>query len=93
MENKNTLRGTITEIGDLTQIRRTSKPDIFKKVITIETSDGQVLYPEIRNAGIKIIDREGIAEGSNVEIQYTFQGSEKEGKKYNNILINSIKRI
>ena len=93
MDNKNILTGKVTEIGQLEQIRRTSKPDIFKQILTIETSDGQKLFPEIRNNGIKILDREGIIEGVYVEIQYLFQGSEKSGKKYNNILINSIKRI
>lgn len=94
MVNKRfSLTAKVTEIGDLIQIRRTTKPDMFKKVITLETEDNQILYPEIRNTGLKILEREGITIGDTVDIEYTFQGAEKDGKKYNNILIQSIKRI
>lgn len=87
------LTAKITEIGDLIQIRRTTKPDMYKRVLTLETEDSQILYPEIRNTGLKILEREGIVIGDTVDIEYTFQGAEKNEKKYNNILIQSIKRI
>ncbi len=93
MEQKQVLTAQITEIGPLEQIRRTTKPDMYKKVLTLQTVDGQILFPEIRNNALKVLDREGIMEGSIVEIQYTFQGSEKQGKKYNNILIHNIKKV
>jgi hypothetical protein len=87
------LTAKITEIGELIQIRRTVKPDMYKRVLTLETEDSQILYPEIRNTGLKILEREGIVIGDTVDIEYTFQGAEKNEKKYNNILIQSIKRI
>ncbi len=87
------LTAKITEIGELIQIRRTTKPDMYKRVLTLETEDSQILYPEIRNTGLKILEREGIVIGDTVDIEYTFQGAEKNEKKYNNILIQSIKRI
>lgn len=93
MENKQVLTAEIKEIDDLVQIRRTSKPDMYKRILTLSTSDGQILYPEIRNNALKVLEREGIEVGSIVEIQYTFQGSEKQGKKYNNILIHNIKKV
>lgn len=93
MENQFRLQGVVTFIGDLVQIRRTGKPDIFKKVLSIETLDKQVLYPEIRNQGLKVLEREGVEEGHEVDITFEFQGSEKGDKRYNNILITSIKRI
>lgn len=92
MEHKQVLTAEIKEIDDLVQIRRTSKPDMYKRTLTLATSDGQILYPEIRNNALKVLEREGIEVGSIVEIQYTFQGSEKQGKKYNNILIHNIKK-
>lgn len=93
MEQKQTLTAQIKDIGELVQIRRTTKPDMYKRILTLETVDGQVLFPEIRNNALKVLDREGIEIGSIVEIHYTFQGSEKQGKQYNNILIHNIKKV
>lgn len=87
------LVAIVQEISDVIQIRRTLKPDLFKRVLTLMTEDEQILYPEVRNSGLKIMEREGIEISSKVEIEYTFQGTEKDNKKYNNILIQSIKRI
>ena len=87
------LQGTVTEIGDMVQIRRTTKPDIYKKILAVETMDNQKVYMEIRNTGIKELEREGIEEGSLVEIEYLFEGSEKDGKKYNNVVIKNIRLL
>ena len=87
------LQGTVTEIGDMMQIRRTTKPDIYKKILAVETMDNQKVYMEIRNTGIKELEREGIEEGSLVEIEYLFEGSEKDGKKYNNVVIKNIRLL
>ena len=93
MSNNFILQGTVTEIGDIVQIRRTTKPDIYKKTLTVETMDNQKVFMEIRNTGIKELDREGIDEGSLVEIEYLFEGSEKDGKKYNNVVIKNIRLL
>ena len=91
MENKFLLKGIVTEIGDMVQIRRTTKPDIYKKMITIITEDEQKVFMEVRNTGIKELEREGIKEFSRVDVEFIFEGSEKEDKKYNNVIIKSIK--
>ena len=91
MENKFLLKGIVTEIGDMVQIRRTTKPDIYKKMITITTEDEQKVFMEVRNTGIKELEREGIKEFSRVDVEFIFEGSEKEDKKYNNVIIKSIK--
>lgn len=93
MQEKNIIKGYVTYISDLIQIRRTSKPDIFKKTIDLITEDQQKVFIEIRNTGIKELEREGISKGSYVEIEYLFEGSEKGGKKYNNIVLKSIKLL
>ena len=93
MNNSFILQGTVTEIGDMVQIRRTTKPDIYKKVLAVETMDSQKVYMEVRNTGIKELEREGIYEGSLVEIEYLFEGSEKDGKKYNNVVIKNIRLL
>ena len=87
------LQGTVTDIGNMIQIRRTIKPDIYKKIITVVTSDNQKVFMEIRNTGIKELEREGIEVGSFVEAEYLFEGSEKDDKKYNNVVIKNIKLI
>ena len=48
---------------------------------------------EIRNAFIKELQREGIEKNSYVEADYVFEGSEKNGNKYNNIILKKIKLI
>ena len=88
-----TLKGIVHQLGEPTHIQRGDLPDIYKRVLTVETYDGQVLYPELRNSKMRMIDTEGIQEGSAVEIYFTFQGSEKNGKRYNNIYIYRIKKL
>ena len=87
------LKGTVHVIGELVHIKREGIPDLYKKVLTVETPDGQVLFPELRNGKLKVLETEKITQGSTVEIKYLFQGSEKNGKRYNNIYIFSIKAI
>lgn len=85
------IKGVITEIGELVHIQREGIPDLYKKVLTIETIDEQVLYPEVRNAKLKLL--ENMYENSTVEIEFSFEGSEKNGKRYNNIYINNITKL
>jgi hypothetical protein len=87
------LKGTVHFIGDLVHIKREGIPDLYKQVLTVETPDGQILYPELRNGKLKILESENIKQGSAVEIEFLFQGSEKNDKRYNNIYIYSIKNI
>ncbi len=84
-------KGVVTEIGELIHIQREGIPDLYKKVLTVETSDGQVFYPEVRNGKMKLLD--DIYENSVVEIEYSFEGSEKNGKRYNNIYVNNIVKL
>ena len=85
------IKGVITEIGELVHIQREGIPDLYKKVLTLETIDEQVLYPEVRNAKLKLLDN--MYENSTVEIEFSFEGSEKNGKRYNNIYINYITKL
>ena len=92
-ENDFTLEGFVTDIGPIQQIRRTTKPDIIKRTVTIVTESGQKVFMEIRNAFIKELQREGIEKNSFVKVDYTFEGSEKSGNKYNNIVMKKIKLL
>ena len=85
------IKGVITEIGELIHIQRAGIPDLYKKVLTLETIDEQILYPEIRNAKLKLLDN--LYENSTVEIEFSFEGSEKNDKRYNNIYINNITKL
>ena len=87
------LKGTIHFIGELVHIPRKKFADLYKKVLTFETHDGQVLFPEIRNKKIHLLEDDDITVGSTVEITVSFQGSEKNGKRYNNIFIKTISKI
>jgi DNA helicase TIP49 (TBP-interacting protein) len=88
------LSGTILEIGEPQQyVRKSPMPSIYKVILVIETVDGQRLFPEIRNIRIKQLENKNIAVGDLVQIEYSFEGSEKGGKRYNNIFINKIDKI
>jgi len=85
------IKGVITEIGELVHIQREGIPDLYKRVLTLETNDEQVLYPEVRNVKLKMLDN--LYENSVVEIEFSFEGSEKNGKRYNNIYVNNITKL
>lgn len=85
------IKGVITEIGDLVHIERNGIPDLYKRVLTLETIDGQILYPEVRNGKLKQLDN--VYENSTVEIEFSFEGSEKNGKRYNNIYVNNLTKL
>lgn len=92
-QNEFTLTGFIEEIGEIQQIRRTTKPDLLKRTISIVTEDGQKVFMEIRNSYIKELQREGVEKNSYVEVGYVFEGSERNDKKYNNIVLKRIKLL
>lgn len=85
------LKGVVTQVGELVHIERKGAADLYKKVLTVETIDEQVLYPEVRNNKLPMLDH--IEEGHVVEIEFSFEGSEKNGKRYNNIYVNNITRL
>ena len=64
------IKGVITEIGELVHIQRNGIPDLYKKVLTVETIDEQVLYPELRNGKLQLL--ENIEENCIVEIEFSW---------------------
>lgn len=87
------VKGVIESVGDLIQMKKNKKNNFFKKVLTVKTADGQILYVDILNSRLKSLEDQNIQENSIVEIDFTFKGSEKDGKKYNNIFCNNIKPL
>jgi phosphoribosyl-dephospho-CoA transferase len=87
------IQGTITNIEDEKNIQRKTKPTLTKKVLTVETLDGQVLFMDIRNKRIEQLVLQNIQVNDLVNISYIFQGSIKDNKRYNNIFITTITKI
>lgn len=85
------IQGTVTRIGDLERIQRSTKPDLHKRVLTFVSEDGQMLFPEIRNRKLDLL--QGIKEGDKVVLNFIFQGSEKNGKRYNNVYACDIAKL
>ncbi len=85
------LIGKLLRRGDLERIQRNNKPDLHKKVLTFETTDGQILFPEVRNRKLDLLDN--ISEGDLVIVEVIFQGSEKNGKRYNNVYTCNIQKL
>ena len=87
------LTGVVEEIGDLLHMKKgNNSPDLYKKVVTIITADQQKLYVDLINIRLKALESENIQQGDIVEVEYSFKVSERDGKKYNNIFCNSIKK-
>lgn len=90
------ITARVIEVGEVQQLRRTQKPDIFKRIVELHLIDTEeVIFGEVRNSGIKILDREGVTEGSIVEVEITFEGAIRiaTNNKFNNLLISKIKVI
>ncbi len=93
------ITGKIIYISDLEQIRRPKMTDIFKKYIGVEIKETKErVFLEIRNSGLKLIDRLKLDVGVEIEFKYEFQGvfyktRNDETKFHNNILITQIKLI
>jgi len=83
--------GYITDIQDVILIKRHHKPDFPKQVFTFTSIDNQVCFPEVRGDKTKML--ENLKDGERVEIKFSLEGSEKNGKKYNNMLAYSIKPV
>lgn len=86
-ENIN-LMCKVEHIGEIQRFNRTNKAAFFKRMIDLSTHDGQLLYCEVRKMQLL----ESIRIGDIIEIGISFAGSNKNGKKYNNIFINELKK-
>lgn len=78
-------------ISEPQYFRRNKKPDFTKVQIDLMTPDMQVFYAEVRNSNIRQLNN--IFVGDIVEVDYIFAGSEKDGKKYNNIYVLNIRKL
>lgn len=81
----------VTFIGELQIFRRNTKPDFSKRLVSLNTEDGQVMFCEIRNSKIPLINPIKIGDVVNVDI--IFAGSEKNDKRYNNLYIVNLELI
>ena len=78
----------VKDIGKIRKYTRANKTSFSKRMLTLETEDGQVLYCELRR--MNLLD--GMSVGDIGMFKISFAGSEKNGKKYNNIFINDIRK-
>lgn len=85
------LKGKVTHIGEIQTFKRPGKPDLSKQILSLETKDEQKLFCEIRKNNFE--KSQFIRTGHEVEIEFVFSGSEKNGKQYNNIIIYEINII
>jgi hypothetical protein len=66
------------------------RPPKKRSTIIFQTDDEQVLYLETRNAVIARIEKLGLQTNDMVKVGVVFIGSEKKGRRYNNIFLNHI---
>lgn len=61
-----------------------------RAIVTLETEDGQRGFFEVRDNVIQRIQTLGFSKGDTITAGFVLIGSEKGGKKYNNLFINQI---
>lgn len=86
------VTGDLTQIGEEQEIDRGTNI-LRKRLLTIVTSDKQKFFPELRNNKLYLLESENLEVGDTVKIEFSFEGSEKNGKRYNNIFIASITKL
>lgn len=85
--------GILHEISEEILITRPEKGDLRKILVTIETTDGQLFFGEVRNTRIESLRIKKFSPKDKVKFEFVFQGSEKNGKKHNNIYISKIEKL
>ena len=86
------ITGTITLIEEEKIITRKEKESFSKVVITLETTDNQIVFIEVKNSKIKELELKNIKLHDYVTVCYIFKGSIKNEKRYNNIILVSIEK-
>lgn len=82
------IEANIISIGKPETFVRTGMSPLSKQLIGLKTDDGQSLFCELRSNNFSKAKYFRI--GMKVSASYNFGGSEKNGKQYNNIIINEI---
>lgn len=85
------LRALLKEKGPKRTFKKGTVAEFSKVVISLETVDNQLLFVEVRNK--KIEDLDLLPEGSIVLVDIVFVGSEKNDKKYNNLIVTKIEKM
>jgi len=91
LKETQSIRAQLSFIGELEIYSRKSKMDYSKIMIDLITHDDQKIFGEVRNSKIPLI--QAFKKGDIVDVEYIFAGSEKNGKKYNNLIVVNLERI
>lgn len=86
------LKGTFEEMTKPETFEKDGLPPIQRSTVTVITDDGQKAYFEARKKMINLITKVGYNPGDKVNVGFVFMGTEKNGKIYNNLFVNSIKK-
>ncbi len=79
------LIATVVDIGKIQVFNRPGKDPLQKQMISLETSDDQKLFCEIRKNNFNKANF--LRPGHLIEVGIVFSGTEKGDKQYNNIVI------
>jgi len=93
MKSITTIEAYVESISEQKTISRGKKGLLDKVEITLVMSDKQKLFVEIRNNNISKLITNNIEVASFVSVDMFFQGSEKNGLRYNNLYVKDIKKI
>lgn len=87
------FKGKVVDIGELTEVPYFNRPSVFKRMLLI-AFQGQSIYCELRDKKLKMLQSPiSILIGDEVEVEIKFKASEKQLKKYNNLIVQKIIKI
>lgn len=86
-KNLSIIEGEIISVSAPLHIERREKPSFVKVTMGLRTSDGQIIFFEVRES---VISFEQLLSGGTASVEYYFAGSIKGDKKYNNIIAKHI---
>lgn len=85
------IKANLIKIGEIESFQRVGKQPLRKQSLSLETDDGQKLFCEARPKTFEEVTFMRV--GMKIEIDFIFIGSEKNGKQYNNIIIENIRPL
>lgn len=86
------VRGYYSGMSDIESRQYHGKPIRQRAVVTITTTDEQVIFFEVRDILINIIKNLQLEVGEYVSIDFIFSGTMFKDKWFNNLFINKIQR-
>lgn len=89
----NKFIGKVGYISEKKIVQRALKDDIVKITVEVISDTGEVVFFELRDNSIILLENNQISPGDTVEVFYQFKGSRNGITLYNNIVVTDMNLI